>query len=148
MTIPLSEATRRNPLMINSLAMITRTTITFSLFIDVRQISAVHTSSLSASGSINLPKFVTRLYFLAIFPSSISVRLATQKITSAIHLSAAPVISNNINTTKNGIKITRKIVNLFGKFIITLLSNHNLPIRSLLPLQNLLTSVLPMCSQK
>ena len=42
------------------------------------------TSSLSARGSINFPKSVTRLYFLAIFPSSMSVRLAMIKIAVAI----------------------------------------------------------------
>ena len=31
------------------------------------------TINLSATGSRNFPKFVTRLFFLAIFPSSISV---------------------------------------------------------------------------
>ena len=52
-------------------------------------INADATKSLSANGSINFPKFVTRLYFLAIFPSSISVKLATIKIMSAI--TALPV---------------------------------------------------------
>ena len=37
-----------------------------------------------ASGSINLPKSVTRLYFLAILPSIISVRDAAIKSTSDI----------------------------------------------------------------
>ena len=48
----------------------------------VRQINAAATRSLSARGSINFPKFVTRLYFLAIFPSRRSVRLAIIKITT------------------------------------------------------------------
>ena len=38
----------------------------------------------SARGSMNFPKFVTRLYFLASFPSNQSVTLATTKIASAI----------------------------------------------------------------
>ena len=84
MTIPLSDATSLKPLMINSLAMIISTTHTGMSFKSTRHIIAEHTSSLSASGSINLPKLVTRLYFLAIFPSAISVRLAMINIASAI----------------------------------------------------------------
>ena len=49
---------------------------------------------LSASGSINFPKFVTRLYFLAILPSNKSVRLATMKIANAIHLSVDYLVKN------------------------------------------------------
>ena len=82
------------------------------------QIIAEHTSSLSAKGSMNFPKFVTRFLARAILPSSISVRLATQNKTNAIHLFAGPPISVNIKNTKNGTMITLKTVNLFGKFII------------------------------
>ena len=39
--------------------------------------------SLSASGSMSLPKSVTKLYFLAIYPSATSVRLATANTPSA-----------------------------------------------------------------
>ena len=63
-----------------------------------------------------------RLYFLAILPSNISVRLATIKSTSAIHLFAVPPTSVNIKKTKNGTIITRNTVNLFGKFILHQLS--------------------------
>ena len=48
-----------------------------------RVIRAVITSSLSASGSKNLPKVVTRFCALAILPSSISVIEASAKTTSA-----------------------------------------------------------------
>ena len=50
-----------------------------------RQIIAEQTKSLSASGSMNFPKLVTRLYFLAIFPSSMSVRLAMIKMATAMY---------------------------------------------------------------
>ena len=69
--------------MINSRLMITITIQAGRFPSSIRQIRAEHTSSLSASGSMNLPKLVTRLYFLAILPSSMSVRLATIKMTSA-----------------------------------------------------------------
>ena len=85
--------------------------------ISIIQIIAEHTRSLSANGSINFPKFVTRLYFLAIFPSNMSVRLATQNKMSAIHLFAGPPTSVNIKNTKNGTMITLNTVSLFGKFI-------------------------------
>src|SRR5699024_2146190 len=118
--MPLSAATRRNPLMINSLAMITMVIHAASFPIAVKQIRAEHTRSLSAKGSMNFPKFVTRLYFLARYPSKVSVRLAATKITRAIHLSAAPVISYIKKATKNGIMITLVIVSLFGVFIFQL----------------------------
>ena len=91
---------------------------------------AEHTNSLSASGSINFPKLVTRFLALAILPSKRSVRLAIQNSAKAIHLFAAPPTSVNIKNTKNGTIITRSTVNLFGKFMIsTLLSNHILLLR-------------------
>ena len=77
-------ATRRTADIINSLAIIIITAIAGSLSISIRQIIAVHTSNLSARGSISLPKLVIRLYFLAILPSNKSVRLATTKIINAI----------------------------------------------------------------
>ena len=126
MTTPFSAATSLKPLIMNSLAIMITTIHDGILPRSIRQIMALHTSSLSAKGSINLPKFVTRLYFLAIFPSSISVRDATIKIASATRRSTWSSGLKSNATTKNGIKITRKIVNLFGKFIIQfLLSNHS-----------------------
>ena len=44
-------------------------------------------------GSMNFPKFVTRLYLRAIFPSKRSVRLAAQKTTRATQRSAAAALS-------------------------------------------------------
>ena len=47
-------------------------------------INAPITRILSAIGSKNLPKSVTRLYFLAIYPSKKSVNAATKKIIAVI----------------------------------------------------------------
>ena len=69
MTIPWSEATRRKPLMMNSRAMMMMTIHAGSCLSCTMQIRAEQTRSLSARGSMNLPKFVTRLYFLAMWPS-------------------------------------------------------------------------------
>ena len=96
-------------------------------------ISAEHTKSLSASGSINFPKFVTRLYFLAILPSKRSVRLARINIAAAIisPVIPSPGIYRNIRNT--GIIIVLNIVSLLGKFNVVpscLYSSTILPIRS------------------
>ena len=73
-------------------------------------------SSLSARGSINFPKSVTRLFFLARYPSKKSDTEARQKKISAHHLD--PSISFiSINVTNTGIRITRNTVILLGKFI-------------------------------
>src|SRR5574344_1114552 len=115
-TIPLSAATSLKPLIINSLAITIRTIHVGSLSSSIKHIKAEQTKSLSASGSINFPKFVIRLYFLAILPSSKSVSDAIIKIESAIHLSY-PVMSIIRNTTKTGTRITLRIVSLLGRFI-------------------------------
>ena len=113
MTICFSAATKRKPLIINSLEIMAMTIHAGIRFNSTRQIKAEQTRSLSARGSINFPKSVTRLYFLAILPSNISVRDATTKIISAIHLEK----SDSIKKTKNGIRKIRKIVNRFGRFM-------------------------------
>ena len=60
-------------------------TITTSIsFKFKRQSKADITNILSARGSINFPKLVTKLYFLATFPSIASVIDATIKIIRAI----------------------------------------------------------------
>ena len=100
----------------NSLAMIISTTQEGILPSWIRIISAEHTNSLSAIGSINLPKLVTRLYFLAILPSSRSVRLAMIKI--AKESRSKPFISK---ITKGTIKIHLKIVSWLGKFILLMI---------------------------
>ena len=68
-TAPLSAATSLIPLTANSLRMMIITAQAGISPKDVRQISADETRSLSAMGSINLPKDVIILYFLAIAPS-------------------------------------------------------------------------------
>ena len=69
--------------MMNSLLMMTITIQAGIRPSSTSAIMAALTSSLSARGSMNLPKLVTRLYFLAIFPSIRSVRLAMIKIARA-----------------------------------------------------------------
>ncbi len=76
-TIPFSAAMRRKPLIINSRAMIMMTNHAGRRLRSIIQIIAEHTSNLSARGSINLPKFVTRLFLRARYPSNQSVTLAT-----------------------------------------------------------------------
>ena len=66
------------------------------------------TNSLSARGSMNFPKLETMLYFLAILPSSISVKDATIKIITAIYLFIGSGARNS--TSKNaGIITTRDV---------------------------------------
>ena len=99
--------------MINSRAIITSTIHVANFPDGIKQISAEQTKSLSASGSINFPKFVTRLSLLARYPSKKSVALAIQKSASAIHLSASPVISNNKNAAFQNRKIKNARLPLF-----------------------------------
>ena len=114
-TIPLSEAIRRNPLMINSLAIIMIATIDDKRCIPTNAIIAEQTNNLSANGSINFPKLVTRLYFLAILPSKRSVKLARINIPTAIYLPHPMLRYRHIRN--KGIIITLAIVSLLGKFI-------------------------------
>ena len=116
-TTPESAATSLKPLIINSLAIMMITNHDGKSSISTKQISALQTSSLSARGSINLPKLVTRLHLLAICPSRKSVKLATQKIASAIQAPLCPHRSVKRKNIKNGISITLSIVSLLGKFI-------------------------------
>ena len=83
MTRPLSEAIIRNPLTANSRQMTISSAHAGIWPISTNHSMAAVTSILSARGSANLPKSVTRLYFRAILPSSMSVRLAIIKMTRA-----------------------------------------------------------------
>lgn len=56
--------------------------------------SAAMVKSLSAIGSRNFPRFVTKLRFLAIWPSSISVNAAMMKIPSATIFPKEPGIND------------------------------------------------------
>ena len=73
------------------------------------------TNSLSAKGSKNIPKVVTKLYFLAIIPSKQSVIAAITKTTKAkILVQKESIVTKTINIGTNK---TLNIVNLFAKFI-------------------------------
>ena len=83
MTLPLSLAIIRRPLTANSRTMTMSRAQAGIWPISTNQSMAAVTSILSARGSANLPKSVTRLYFRAIFPSSMSVKLAAMKMARA-----------------------------------------------------------------
>ena len=83
---------------------------------------AATTKILSAIGSKNFPKFVTWLFFLAKYPSSLSVIDAIININSIIHIvvdmpKKLPGISKKDTITIIGTSIILNSVNLFGKFI-------------------------------
>ena len=88
MTRPCSTATRRRPLTTNS-----RATNTTHIHADMRSrstmtMNAVTVSSLSAMGSMNLPKLVTRPRLRAMRPSNRSVSDAQAKTASAATFAA------------------------------------------------------------
>ena len=118
-TIPRSAAISRSPLTTNSREIITtviQAGITCKL---LRQTRAAQTNNLSANGSINLPKFVTRLFFRAICPSKKSVMQATAKIANATQFCPGKLSGAINTTTKNGISTMRAMVNLFGRFTLS-----------------------------
>ena len=79
------------------------------------------TSTLSAIGSRQRPKFETTLYFLAIFPSKKSVMHAMAIRTIATILLA--VVSIHINTQKIGTNIILIVVRIFGTLAIVIFIN-------------------------
>ena len=114
----LSAAITLKPVIASSLAIINaRTHHTFLYPSSMKHTRTEITNILSASGSKNFPKFVTKLYFLAIYPSRKSVKHATAYIVSAIYILYG-TFSAIIKNIVNGIRITLKIDNLFGKFIL------------------------------
>ena len=117
MTMPFSAAIRRNPEMMNSRATTIIVNQAGSSPKEVRQIMAEVTRSLSARGSMNLPKFVMRFLDRAIFPSAISVREAAMKMASATSRIVRLSGKTRRKTTKKGIIKTRSMVSLFGRFI-------------------------------
>ena len=119
-TRPLSLAIIRRPLTANSRTRTISSAQAGIWPISTNQSSAAVTSILSARGSANLPKSVTKLYFLAIFPSSRSVKLATMKMATATQV--APGKSQYSTTINTGISKIRSMVSLLGKFIIYVLS--------------------------
>ena len=78
-TAPRAPATRRRPVTRNSLARIAITSHPGIKSFSIKVIKAAAIRTLSASGSINCPKAVTKFRSRAIFPSSQSVMEATLK---------------------------------------------------------------------
>jgi hypothetical protein len=117
MILPCDIASNRNPVMINSRDVMKTTihALIFSSGNPTNEISAAVISSLSATGSRKTPNFVTMLYFRAMIPSNVSVRLAMIKISSAnirVH-----TLSMNMNVMKKGTMKIRDMVSLVAKFI-------------------------------
>ncbi len=79
-----------SPVIAISLPMIRATIQAGALPRDTSMISDVETRSLSARGSRNLPREDDALYFLAIYPSSRSVRDAIQKSAAEKILKSLP----------------------------------------------------------
>ena len=77
-TLPPPAATSRKPEIMNSRASITMHTQAGMRSDATSTTMALMTSSLSAIGSANLPKLVTRCRARAIFPSSVSVKHAAR----------------------------------------------------------------------
>ena len=80
--------------------------------------------NLSARGSRNLPKFVTRFLALAIFPSARSVSAVTRNNAAAIiRATNSPPMGYRMNTIQSGTRIILSTVSLFGRlsFITVLL---------------------------
>ena len=115
-------------ILINSLAIMIITIQDGMAPFSMRQIIAEQTSNLSANGSINLPKLVTRLYFLAILPSSMSVSDAAMNKTAPQSVNIVSVVDekfvktgSSITTMKIGTIISLITVSLFGRFIFIVL---------------------------
>src|SRR5690554_6248176 len=107
MTMPSEAAKTRRPVTANSLAMMMMATHEEISPVSTRQIKAEQTNSLSAKGSMNLPKVVISLYFRAMWPSSMSVSAAITKMIPPI---IDPYfISDRKKKMKKGIIMIRKI---------------------------------------
>ena len=121
-TSPLLAATMRTPLTMNSRATIISTGQLGSDPSSISTSSAATTSTLSAKGSMNLPKSVTSPRERARYPSSQSVHEITTKIIAAIHAfqglrNASPIASGHgliSATTKTGTKQMRIMVTTFA----------------------------------
>src|SRR5699024_7703383 len=123
---PSSTRSKRKPVTANSREIITTTTHAGANPNSINTIRAAETNNLSANGSANFPKFVTKLSRRAIYPSNQSVQLAKIKIMAEIksaisisepsQLTAPHSKGTTVSTTKNGINSNLKNVNLFGKF--------------------------------
>jgi hypothetical protein len=96
-----------------------------NLFISTNNIIAASTNILSAIGSKNLPNVVIWFLARAIVPSNLSVidAIIKMKLINHIYIGIphiSPGILKNGIITITGTSNIRKIVNLFGKFILTL----------------------------
>lgn len=121
-----STRRRRKPVTDNSRQMMIVVTHAGTTWVAVMTINAVITSNLSASGSANLPKFVTNLCLRAMRPSRLSVKVAAIKRIAAISWATGIVApkkvtlphpnGKTISNRKNGMMKIRTTVNLFGKF--------------------------------
>ena len=112
MTSPLcSTNNKRKPVTANSRQTMIETTQPGALSNSTSMIKAVMTSILSANGSANFPKLVTRPLERAILPSSQSVMLAAAKRIAAIRCvfsnCVVPTVSvpRSIGKTKTKIKM-------------------------------------------
>ena len=123
MTSPLLAATMRTPLTMNSRAMMIMTGQLGSEPSSTKTSSAATTRTLSASGSMNLPKSVTSLRERAKYPSSQSVHDMATKTRAAIHAFQGLRASNPIQsgqglmsaTTNTGTRqIRTKVTTLAG----------------------------------
>ena len=79
-------------------------------------------SSLSASGSANLPKSVTMFHLRARWPSRKSVKLAAAKMMPATRYqvglkSSVPIWVRETKTMNTGTRMMRVRVSLLGRFI-------------------------------
>ena len=83
MTTPLSAAMVRRPVTVSSRATMRNTTHPGTRSKSTKPMRAAVTSSLSARGSMNLPKSVTSPRLRAMFPSRASVMEARAKTTRA-----------------------------------------------------------------
>ena len=119
-TIPMDDAIALSPVMARSLPIITMAIHESTLLNSTSMISAARTRSLSATGSINLPKSVTCSHRLAMYPSNQSVNDAMIKIRAA-HCDLPGDWAEN-TAIKIGIKVIRKIERILGRFTINSLS--------------------------
>src|SRR5699024_5590167 len=125
-TTPSPEATKRKPVIANSLLIITITIQAGAICNSISIIKAADTSNLSANGSKNFPIFVIRLYFLAMYPSNqyvndekINIITAPNCVTGSelLPIFISPQLKSIVNIISiNGIKKILDTVILFDKF--------------------------------
>lgn len=125
-TSPLPASSKRKPVTASSRHKMIATPQAGTEPRTAKKINAVITNNLSAKGSANFPKLVTKWLRRAICPSAKSVKQATMKMitpTNQLVATGSPNTEtepagqlNTNNNVKIGIKMIRISVNLFGKF--------------------------------